>query len=132
MEYLVNQATKIAFTSTGLATGQTVFTHSFLVNGNVVAVTPTFTEIGAGLYTANFTPTVTGRWVLFIGGKTYEFEVVSKTLQNGVGELLDESLGSWSWNKSTGLLTLFRGDGSTLATYNVVDTVQAASRERLT
>lgn len=132
MEYLVNQATKIAFTSTGLATGLTSFTYSFLVNGNVASVTPTFAEIGAGLYTANFTPTVTGRWVLFIGGKTYEFEVVSKTLQNGVGELLDESLGSWSWNKSTGLLTLFRGDGSTLATYNVVDTVQAASRERLT
>lgn len=132
MEYLVNQQIRVAFTSTNLQTGLTSFTPVFLVNGLVVVVAPTFAEIGGGLYTATFTPAATGKWTMFVGGQTYGFEVVSKTLQNALGELLDESLGSWSWNKSTGLLTLFKADTSVLATYNVVDTVQAASRERLT
>jgi hypothetical protein len=131
MEYLVNQALKLPVTSTALGTGLTTLPVTFLVNGAVTVVTPTFTEIGSGLYTVNFTPAVTGKWTVFVGGKTYEFEIVSKTLQNALGELLDESLGSWSWNKASGLLTLFKGDGTTLATYTVIDTPQAASRERI-
>lgn len=132
MEYLVNQPVKLPVTSTGLVTGQTSLPTIFLKDGLGVSVTPTFTEIGSGLYTVNFTPAATGKWSVFVGGKTYDLEVVSKTLQNALGDVLDEALGSWSWNKSTGLLTLFKADGSTMATYNVVDTVQTASRERLT
>jgi hypothetical protein len=103
-----------------------------LNNGVITSAAPTYVEIGSGLYTANFTPTTTGKWTVFIEGQTYGLEIVSKTLQNALGELLDESLGSWTWNKVTGLLTLFKADSSVLATYTVTDTAQAASRERLT
>lgn len=132
MEYLVNTAIKLPVTSTGLVTGQESLPVSFLRDGSVVAdMEPTFTEIGSGLYTVNFVAAATGKWTVFVGGKTYDLEVVSKTLQNVLGDVFDAGLGSWHWNKSTGLLTLYRGDGSVMATYNVVDTVQEASRERI-
>lgn len=133
MEYLVNLPVKLPVTSTALATGQASLPVTFLKDGlTVVPTTPTFSELGGGLYTVNFTPTSTGKWTVFVGGKTYDLEVVSRTLQTGLQDLWDESMGSWAWNKGTGLLTLFRGDGSTLATYNVVDNAQSASREKLT
>jgi hypothetical protein len=131
MEYLVNTAIKLPVTSTGLATGQTNLNAVFLKDGATAVVAPTYTEIGGGLYTVNFTPTTTGKWTVFVGGKTYDVEVVSKTLQNALGEVFDQCLGSWVWNKATGLLTLYRGDGSTLATYNVTETADEASRERI-
>lgn len=132
MEYLVNTAVKLPVTSTGLATGQASLPVTFLKDGLTVAgVAPTFSELGSGLYTVNFTPASTGKWTVFVGGKTYDLEVVSKTLQNVLGDVFDQCLGSWSWNKNSGLLTLYRGDGSTMATYNVVDNVETASRERV-
>lgn len=132
MEYLVNIAVKLPVTSTALATGLTNLNAVFLKDGVVTSQAVTYTEINGGLYTVNFTPTSTGRWTVFVGDKTYSLDVVSRTLQNALGDVLDECLGSWAWNKATGLLTLFRGDGSTLATYDVADTPDGASRERLT
>lgn len=132
MEYLVNQPLKLAVASSALVTGLTTLPTTFLKDGLVQVIVPTFSEIGSGLYTVNFTPAATGKWSVFVGGKTYDFEVVARTLQNGLQDVYDEVLGSWAWNKATGLLTLFRGDGTTLATYTVIDTPQAASRERLT
>lgn len=132
MEYLVNQQIKLGVTSTGLATALTALPVMFLVNGNPTTVTYDFSEIGSGLYTVNFIPAQVGKWSIFVGGLTYGFDVVSKTLQNSLQDVLDECLGSWSWNKVTGLLTLFRGDGSTLATYQVTDTSDEAVKERLT
>jgi hypothetical protein len=134
MEYLVNQTLNIAFTSDNLVTGLTSFSPVFLVDGAVFP-TPsiTFTEVGDGLYFATFAPGGSGKWAMFVEGRIQAtFEVVSKTLQTALQDLTDESLGSWTWNKATGLLTLFRSDSSTLATYTVLDTVDAASRERLT
>lgn len=132
MEYTVNQIIKLPFTSAGLVTGLTSFSGTFLVNGVVNTVTPTFSEVGGGLYTCNFTPVSTGKWCVFIEQKLYEFDIVSKTLQNALGDVLDQALGSWTWDKRTGLLTLFKSDSSVLATYQVSDTPQDASRERLT
>lgn len=132
MEYLVNTTVKLAVTSTGLATGQASLPVTFLKDGLTVAgVNPTFSEIGLGLYTVNFTPASTGKWSVFVGGKTYDLEVVARTLQNVLGDVYDASVGSWYWNKGSGVLTLYRGDGSTMATYNVVNTVEEASRERV-
>lgn len=133
MEYQVNQPLKLAFTSAGLATGQTAFGTIVTLNGNVVVQAATYTEIGSGLYTMNFTPTTTGKWAIFLGGAVQlRFDVVTKTTAVALADITDEALGSWTWNKATGLLTLLRGDNSTLATYTVLDTVQASSRERLT
>lgn len=131
MEYLVNTVVKISVTSTGLATGLSTLTATILKDGAVVTPTYTTPEIGNGLYVFTFTPTSTGKYSVFVGGLTYNFEIVSRTLQNVLGDVFDAVVGSWSWNRATGLLTLFRGDGSTLATYSVVETPDLASRERL-
>lgn len=135
MEFQVNQAVKIPFVSTGLATGRTTFSPIFLNNGQIATISPspTFSEIGSGVYTVNFVPAVTGSWSIFIEGAIQkEFSVVSRTLYGLVQDLTDEALGSWTWNKSSGVLTVLRSDSSVLATYNVLDSVQNASRERLT
>lgn len=138
MEYQVNQPLKLAFTSAGLATLQTLFGTIVTINGNVT-ISPTsmsaitYTELGSGLYTINFTPTATGKWAIFLGGAVQlRFDVVTKTTAVVLADITDEALGSWTWNKATGLLTLIRGNNSTLATYTVLDTVQNSSRERLT
>lgn len=132
MEYIVNQQIKLPFTAVNLQTGKVSFNPVFLNNGSIVSVTPSVTEIGSGLYVLNFTPAATGKWTVFIEGQTQTVEIVSRTLQNVLGDVLDVGVGSWSWDKATGLLTLFKADSSVLATYTVVDTPQMASRERLT
>jgi len=133
MEYQVNQPIKLAFTSAALALGVTVFNQVVTLNGNVISVAATFTEIGGGLYTMNFTPTTTGDWAIFIGGAVQlRFSVVTKLTAATLSDIVEEALGSWTWDKSSGLLTLLRNDGSTLATYTVTDTLQESVRERLT
>jgi hypothetical protein len=129
---IVNQLVRIPFLSTGLVTGLTTFSFAYLLNGVSTVVTPTFTEIGGGLYTFNFTPTSTGRGSLFIQGSIQaSFDVVNKDILTYLKNLEDESLGSWQWNKTSGVLTLLRQDSSVLATFNVVDTLTEAHRERV-
>ena len=129
---IVNQLVRIPFLSTGLVTGLTTVSFAYLLNGGSTVVTPTFTEIGGGLYTFNFTPTSTGRGSLFIQGSIQaSFDVVNKDILTYLKNLEDESLGSWQWNKTSGVLTLLRQDSSVLATFNVVDTLTEAHRERV-
>ncbi len=134
MELTVNQPTKQVFTSLALATGRTTFTPVALIDGIVTTITPapTYTEIGSGVYTMNFTPNSTGELTIFIeGGIQVRATVVTKTLRSLVTELSYEALGSWSWDKLTGLLTLYKADSSVMSTYTVVDTLTSASRERI-
>lgn len=133
-QYLISQPIKIPFTSQGLATGLTTFTPIVLVNGSIPDSMPTFTytEIGSGIYTINFAPNVSGKWAIFIGESLQlQFEVVSKDFATYLKNLEDQALGSWMWDKTTGVLTLLRNDSTTLATYQVADTLEAASRERV-
>lgn len=135
MEFQVNQSVKIPFVAIGLGTGRTSFSPIFLNNGQptTISPSPTFSEIGSGVYTVNFVPASTGNWSIFIEGSIQkEFQVVSRTLYSLVQDLTDEALGSWTWDKTSGVLTVLRGDSSVLATYKVLDSVQNASRERLT
>ena len=136
MELTVNQPTRQVFVASGLSTGKTVFNPVItLLNGVVHTLfpSPTFSEIGSGVYTINFTPSSTGRLNIFIEGQVQvDAEIVTKTLAEALEEISEEALGSWSWNKGTGRLTLYRSDSSILSTYDVVDTVSLASRERIT
>lgn len=132
MELQINIPTAYPFTSVGLATGLTSFLPKFFINGVLTVVTATYTEVGNGVYLINFTPTISGHYDLFIEQAFQgRFEVVAKTQLGYLKDLADESLGSWTWNKNTGLLTLLRQDASTLATFNVVDGLDLASRERV-
>ena len=130
MEYTVNQQVKLGFVGAG--TGIVTFPDlTFLKDGVVTSVSPSINEIGNKLYIVTFTPTTTGVYTLFVNGQIQNvFQVVAKTSLNYLGDILDEAVGSWTWNKNTGVLTLLRTTGVVLATYNVIDNTTTASREK--
>ena len=109
-----------------------------IVDGVVSYPIITFQEIGtsSGIFSAAFTPTSTGVYYWFIEGDTSHnlqpFRVVTRNVYSFLQNLEDESIGSWTWDKTTGALTLLRQDASQLATFQVTDTLNSASRERLT
>ncbi len=106
MEITLNQPTKQVFTSVDMTPGVSSFTPVALLDGIVTTLSPapTYTEIGWGLYTMNFTPSATGRLKVFIeNGLQIDVDVVPKTIQNTLKDIGDEALGSWSWNKVTGV-----------------------------
>lgn len=134
MECTINQAVKLPFLSTNLTTGLTTFTYTLLVDGLLPTSAPTvtFTEVGGGQYLFNVTPNQTGEWTIFIQGLIQiRFTVVSRSTNAILRNLEDEALGSWTWNKTTGALTLLRQDGSSLGTFTMADTLDTASRERV-
>jgi hypothetical protein len=133
MQCIINLPVKIPFLSVGLVTGLTVFTPRFLLNGNLVTVSPvSFNEIGAGLYTITFTPTASGNMSLFIEqGLMTDIEIVNRTNTQILQNLEDDALGSWIWDKTAGTLKVLRQDGTPLANFKVADTVSDASRERV-
>lgn len=130
MEWIVNQPVKLGFA--GSTTGLVTFADLKLLKDGVVSVlTVTTAEISNKLYVATFTPTATGIYTLFVNGAVQAtVNVVTRTSQVMLSEILDESLGSWSWDKTTGVLTLLRQTGGILATFDVVDNATTASRER--
>jgi hypothetical protein len=131
MEWIINQPVVLGFV--GSATGIASFPDKqVLKDGVVEGIGITTTEVGSKLYTATFTPTATGIYTLFIDGSIQAtINVVNRLSRVMLGEILDEALGSWEWNKSLGTLTLFKQTGGTLATFNVIDGLTIASRERV-
>lgn len=130
MEWIVNQPVRLGFA--GSTTGLVTFPDlKLLKDGVVSALTVTTSEVSNKLYIATFTPVATGIYTLFVNGTVQaSVNVVTKTSQTMLTELLDEALGSWNWNKVTGILTLLKQTGGTLAVYDVVDNSTTASRER--
>lgn len=103
------------------------------VDGTVSPVNAICTQIGSSrYYTVAFTPSVTGLYSMFaFGALQFRAPCNSKSLTQMVKNLEDEALGSWTWDKVTGVLTILRQDGTTLATHNALDTLLSASRERI-
>lgn len=97
-------------------------------------VNPICIQIPATPYwTVSFTPNVTGLYSMFAFGQS-QFRVMCNSGTSFVQRLKnieDEALGSWSWNKTTGALVLYRQDGTTLAEYTALDELTSASRELL-
>lgn len=112
----------------------TPLTDVFLyLNGAASGITPTVTQIGSSnVWRVVFTPTSTGEYSLF-GFQTIQFRVtcVPKSLYSFLTNVEDEALGSWTWNKETGVLTVLRQNGSVLATHNMLDNLTSSSRERV-
>ena len=123
---------KIPFVSVNNTTGMSAFSNVHLLKDGVLnPLATTFTEIGNGLYVATFTPTSTGLYTYFIEGKIQAtIRVVGKTIYTLLQNIEDSAIGSWQWDKTTGILTLIRQDGTTLAGFSVIDNLTAASRER--
>jgi hypothetical protein len=98
-----------------------------LLNGAITtATTITTTDLGVkGLYNMAFTPQATGTFVIYAYGSIVaQVEIVTTTVYSFLQDIKDEALGSWSWNKTAGTLTVLRQDGTT-----VVDNLTTASRE---
>lgn len=133
MQCTINLPVKIPFTSVGLATGLTSFSPRFLLNGSTLVVTPiTYSEIGSGLYTINFTPVVSGLLSIFIEQTLIrDIEIVNRTNTVILQNLEDDTLGSWTWDKALGTLNVIRQDGTPLANFKVIETTSNASRERI-
>jgi len=134
MEVLVSQPLVVPFSSLNQVLGKLSFPDLKILNSGVVVTSPvvTYAEIGGGLYTLSYTPITTGNYSIFIEGSVQlRFSVVTKTVQSFLRNLEDEALGSWTWNKTSNLLTLLRQDGSAMASFNMIDGLESGSRERL-
>jgi hypothetical protein len=102
------------------------------INGSVSAVTFTTTSLGNNAWQVTFTPTVSGVYTFTAyGAVQFRAMCANKSLYTYLGNLEDEALGSWSWNKATGVLTVLRQNGSVLATHNLIDDLATSSRERV-
>lgn len=95
-------------------------------------VNPICVQVGSTEYwTVTFTPNATGLYTFYAFGELqFRTDCISKSMFQMIKNVEDECLGSWSWDKTTGVLTMLRQDGSTLATFTATDTLVAASRER--
>lgn len=102
-------------------------------DGVASGLTLTVAQIGAtNAWKITFTPTATGMYSLYAFGVIqFNAQCSVKSLYSYLLNIEDEALGSWSWNKETGVLTILRQTGATLATHNVVDNLTTASRERV-
>ena len=103
------------------------------LNGAVSSITPTVTQIGVtNCWKITFTPTSTGVYSIYaFASIQLQIQSVAKSTQELLSNIEDECLGSWTWDKSTNVLTVLRQNGTTMATYDIVDTQIVSSRERL-
>jgi len=104
-----------------------------LLNGSINSTVVTFSNLNsAGLCTFSFTPVSTGVYTLFGQGTIISTtEVVTKAPLTYLKNIEDESLGSWQWDKTTGIMSMIRQDGTPLAQFNILDNLTTSSRERI-
>lgn len=131
-EVLLNQTTYVPVASVNLTTGLTTLPVTMFVDGRppVSTPTPTVTEVSGGYYYLTIQPNQSGRWDIFYDGKlVYSFLVVTKLTSEFMSRIEDALLGSWSWDKQTGVLTLYTQTGDPLGTYSMVDSQSTSSRQ---
>lgn len=131
-ESIVNTAIKAPFVSFNQTTGLVAFADMHILKDGILAViTPTYAEIGNGLYVATFTPVATGLYTFFIEKQVQGIiKVVSKSIYTYLQNIEDVEMGSWIWDKNANTLVLKRQDGTDLAGFDVVDDLTTASRAR--
>lgn len=124
----------VTVTAQGPGTGLSVPPDLVLLLNGAPAISPAvgFAAVGAGpLYNFTFTPTVTGKYLVYAFGAIQGVvEVVTQSLYTITRNIQDEALGSWQWDKVAGTLIMLRQDGTTLAQFTVVDNLTNSSRER--
>lgn len=104
-----------------------------LKDGNATSESVAYSQISPGFFKAAFTPTSTGIYsLIFSNVLQWQIQVVAKSSQSFLRNLEDEALGSWQWDKLTKRLTMIRQDGTTMATFEVQDSLDLSSRERIT
>lgn len=104
-----------------------------LKDGDLVS-SPTFTvvEVSPGIFKFTYTPLATGVHYLFVGGAIVgDANIVDRTLASYLKNIEDESLGSWTWDKTAGTLVMYRQNGTSLGNFTVTETLTSASRARV-
>lgn len=82
---------------------------------------------GSDWFSASFYPTSTGIYDLIVDDVLVaNIEVVTRNVFSFLGNIEDQALGSWEWDKTTKVMTLHRQDGSLLGTYDVDDNLETA------
>jgi hypothetical protein len=125
--------TPISFTIAGPDTTTPLTDSGLYLDGAVTSEPISSNRIGSTImWRLSFTPASTGTYTVFaFSAVQAQIQSVPRSVQSFLANLEDESLGSWSWDKTTGVLTMVRQNGTTLATYNVTDTLSLATRERV-
>ena len=103
------------------------------LNGTAAGISPTFVHQGSTqFWSATFTPNATGIYTLYaFNAIQFRVNCVPKLSYTMITNVEDEALGSWTWDKTTGTLTILRQNGSTMATMTALDTLTNSSRERI-
>lgn len=129
----VNTPVVFYFTAT---TGmiQSQFTDFLLINNGNVVISPSFVIVevtsGSGVYSITYTPLATGTYSIRVSGAIVAyFNITTRSVFSFLQNIEDEALGSWTWDKQAGTLTLLRQDGTALTSYIVTDSLITASRE---
>lgn len=133
--YNIESQANLPITLMILGSNPTTLPNSILFNNGAIdtSTSVVINPIGQGnIFKVVITPTSTGQFAFYANGEMQaSLNVVTKSLYSSIQDLLDESLGSWSWDKTTGDLSMLRQDGSVLAYFKVEDTLSVASRERI-
>lgn len=125
----VNELTVIYFS----ATPSLPIDGLVVLNQGITVVNPiiTLAEPYPGTYVLKYTPSSTGKTAFIFDGKLVStLEVVTKNVLTFLKNIEDECLGSWSWDKQLGKLQMVRQDGTSLANFDITETMVLASRER--
>lgn len=104
------------------------------LNGAQASASLSVTQLGStNVWSISFVPNSTGIYTVYAFGQVqFRAQANTKSIYASLANIEDYTLGNWMWNKQTGLLTLYRVNGSVLATYNMLDQSNSSSREKLT
>lgn len=98
-----------------------------VLNGDEALVSSVVTNVVGDVYSVSFTPAETGQFDILVDNVLIaSYEVVTRSVFSFLQNLEDQALGSWEWNKSTKEMSLFRLDGTLLASYTADDTPEEA------
>ncbi len=125
---VINESAKLYFQASVGTTGALS-----VINEGVLVVSPiiNYVQTVPGIFTITYTPSATGKGIIVLNGTIVaQIEVVAKSLYSFLRNVEDEAMGSWTWDKPLGKLEMLRQDGTSLANFDVVETLIAASRER--
>lgn len=96
-------------------------------DGSVSLDIPVINLVTGTVYSIAFTPSSTGVYDVIVDNEIIAtFEIVGRSVFDFLQNIEDEALGSWEWNKTSKVMTLFRQDGSELVRYNTDDTLEEA------
>lgn len=77
-------------------------------------------------------PTSTGKYTYIVNGEIKAVvDIAPKSVFSFLGSIEDALLGSWIWDKKTGVITYYKQDGDVLCQYDVRDSLIQSSREKI-